>query len=36
MVCRMQSMIIKGNNSCFVFREFLTFNAYQLNLSYQI
>ena len=28
--------LLKVKNSCCVCREFLTFNAYQLNLSYQI
>ena len=28
LVCRMQLMIIKVRNSCWVCREFFTFNAY--------
>ena len=36
LVWRMQLKIIEGKNSCCVCREFFTFNAYKLNLSYQI
>ena len=31
LVWQMQLMIIKGKNSCCIFREFLTFNAYELD-----
>ena len=28
--------LLKVKKSCFVYREFLTFNAYKINVTYQI